>query len=113
MSLYVDLGKKDKKIARQLIDKGLMIEYSNALVAAEKILQKWRAGDSESSVAYMELYKGIHYHDQGIARRYNGLGGSRYLITVAGLFAEKIITEEDIREFSEEIQQVLQHFAKR
>lgn len=34
-----ELTKREKKIAREIIDKGLQIEYTNALNDAENVIQ--------------------------------------------------------------------------
>ncbi|MFC0776034.1 hypothetical protein [Terrimonas alba] len=60
----------------------------------------------------MKLFKVISLHDDAIARRYNGLGGSRWVMTVAQLFAEKIITQNDINDFSDKTKQVIYLWAR-
>lgn len=75
-------------------------------------MQDWHAEKLNTRDAYMKLFKVIEQHDAAIARRYNGLTGSRYLITVAQLFFDKVIIEDDIKEFSDETKAVIQYFAK-
>ena len=108
--MYYDLNKREKKIARQLIDKGLDTAFANALNAAESIIENWHAKKLDNRDAYLQLFKIVNKHDNDIARRYDRLTGSKYLVTVAQLFSEKIISEEDISGFSEETKQRLYLF---
>jgi len=110
--MYYDLSKKEKKIARQCIDKGLNIAYSNAFDKAGLVVQDWHAEKLPARDAYLKLFEIVEQHNAGIARRYDGLTGSRYLVTVAQLFSEKVITEDDIKEFSDETKAVIRFFGK-
>ncbi|MBS1747064.1 MAG: hypothetical protein JST21_12910 [Bacteroidetes bacterium] len=109
--MYYELSKREKKIARQCIDKGLDIAYANALNETGIVVQDWYKEKLSTRDAYMKLFKVIKEHDYAIARRYNNLGGSRWLETVAQLYAEEIITEDDIRDFSEETRKVIDLFS--
>ena len=106
----MDLSKRDKKIARKLIDLGLQREFVNSLVRAGEILKQWNPNVEDNKPAYYALFLHITDFDKHITRRYDGLGGSRYYITVAGLLADGIITPEEIGEFSEDIQQRLRFY---
>ncbi len=106
--MYYELNKREKKIARALIDKGIDIAYTKALRASAVIIEKWHSKNMNNKDAYLTLFKEIDKHDDSIARRYNGLGGSKWLACVADLFAEKVISEEDIQDFSEETKQLME-----
>jgi hypothetical protein len=111
--MYFELSKREKKIARAAIDKGLDAEFQEGLEKSEAVIRDWHQGKfSTNKEAYHELCKTLTDKDDAISQRYDGLTGSRYLITVAQLFAEKIITEDDIKEFSEEIKAILHSFSK-
>lgn len=99
----MELSKKDKKVARETIEKGVQIEFGNGLSQADAIIQKWKSGDLENREAYHLLFKKIRDFDKHIARRYDSVRGSTYFLTVANLFAAGIITEEDITDFSKEV----------
>ncbi len=105
--MYHNLSKQDKKIARICIDKGLNIAYTNALNEVSSLMQDWHTDKTDTRQAYMKLFKIIEHHDRAIAKRYNDLGGSRYLVTVAALLGEKVISEEDIKDFSGETKGLL------
>ncbi len=111
--MHHELSKKEKKIARACIDKGLDAAFKEGLENCEGIIRDWRQRKfSSHKEAYHKIFKVIADQDEAIARRYDGLTGSRYLVTVAQLFLEKVITEEDIKEFSEETKAVIHSFGK-
>lgn len=110
--MYYELSKREKKIARQCIDKGLHIAYTEALEEAGLVISDWHSEKLNTRDAYMRLYNVIKEHDYAIARRYNSLSGSRWLGVVAQLFAEKKITEDDISDLSEETRNVIYMWAR-
>lgn len=99
----MELSKKDKKVAREIIEKGVQREFANGLNAANAVIQKWKSNHLTNREAYHLLFKKITDFDKHIAHRYDAMRGSRYFITIANLFAEEIITEEDIKDFSQEV----------
>jgi hypothetical protein len=111
--MYHDLSKREKKIARVCIDKGLDTAFREGLENSEAVIRDWQQGKfSTNKEAYHKLYKTLTDKDDAIGRRYDGLGGSRYLITVAQLFSEKIISEDDIKDFSDETKAIIQFLGK-
>jgi hypothetical protein len=101
--MFYELSKREKKIAKACIDKGLDAEFKEGLENFHAIMQDWKTGKFESNKeAYHQLFKAVHEKDRAIARRYDGLSGSRWLATVIELFHEGHISEEDIRDFSDE-----------
>jgi hypothetical protein len=105
--MYFDLNKKDKKIAREAIDKSLEAKYKEGIEKAEVIIKDWRSGRLVNTDAYLKLYKTLKKHDDEIARRYDRLGGSRYLFTVAMVLYDGYITEEDVKDLSEEAKETM------
>src|SRR4051812_2917779 len=100
-----ELSKREKKIAREIIDKGVQAEFKTGLEKAKRVITEWENGTTDNREAYHKLFKTIKEHDKGIARRYDGLSGSRYLITVAAILFDEQITEEEISDFSDETKQ--------
>jgi hypothetical protein len=101
--MYYELPKRDKKIARSCIDKGLEAEFREGLEKCDAILRRWRDGTFASQKeVYHELFNAISTKDKAIARRYDQLSGSRWLITVIYLLYEGYISEDDIKDFSDE-----------
>lgn len=105
--MYHTLSKREKKIARECIDKGLNSAFTRALDEAGSALQEWHEKNIPVADAYHKLYGIIDKHNKAIARRYDNITGSKYLHVVAELFAEKMITEEDIKDFSEPAKQYI------
>ena len=99
----MELSKKDKKAAREVIEKGLQREFANGLSKADTILQSWNSKAIDNKETYHQLYKHIMNFDKHIARRYDGITGSRYLLTITGQMLDNVIHEEDLVDFSEEV----------
>jgi hypothetical protein len=107
--MYYQLSKHDKKIARACIDKGLDAEFREGLEKSESAILDWRAGKYASlKEAYHHLYEVLTKKDEAISRRYDGLSGSRWLITVAAILHDGYISEDDIKDFSEETKSQIQ-----
>jgi hypothetical protein len=97
-----DLSKREKKVARDAIEKGVLAEFKVGLVEAETIINEWRKCQLDNRQAYHKLFKAMAEQNKHIARRYDGMRGSRYLLTVAAILHDGYITEEDIKDFSED-----------
>lgn len=50
--------------------------------------------------------------DKHIARRYDGMSGGRYYITVCYLYYDGVLTDEDIREIDDELYNSLKEAKK-
>ena len=92
----MELTKSQKKIARELISTGLRRECKTFLKKIETFMHNSRYQTDNPHEVYLKLYKKVESFDKHIALRYNGLGGSRYYMTVLTLFYDKILTLEDI-----------------
>src|SRR6266487_4485489 len=78
-NMPAELTKKDKRIARELTEKGLQIEFQQGLQQFDAILQKWKNEQQDNRDAYHHLYKSVRDFDKHIARRYDNIKGSTYL----------------------------------
>ncbi|OPZ99920.1 MAG: hypothetical protein BWY70_00851 [Bacteroidetes bacterium ADurb.Bin408] len=107
----MELSKKDKKTAREIINKGLQIEYCTGLLEFDGILQHWKSNSLSDRDAYMQLYDSVIKFDKHITRRYNDLRGSNYLMIVASLLIDSIITEADLENFSDDAKQAVLRWA--
>ena len=103
----LELTKTQKKIARELIDLGLQRECKAFTDKITKFTNspEWKTGNSHE--LYLKLYKKVTSFDKHIARRYNDLTGSHYLMAVFGLFQDEILTPDDIARFDIEVQNEL------
>ena len=103
----MELSKSDKKVAREVIEKGLQIELANGLKEAEKVISEWKNNQQNNRDAYHLLYKTIRDFDKHIARRYDRITGSNYIFIVMEQFVDGIITEEDLKDFSPEVYETI------
>ena len=109
----MDLSKRDKKIARMVMEKGLQVEFANGLNEANSVIQTWKRHGLETREAYHLLFKTIRDFDKHIAGRYDRLTGSRYFFVIAEQFADGVITEDDIKDFSPELIQNIRETKRR
>lgn len=100
----MELTKKDKKAARELIEIGLQRDFEDGLVKIEKILCNWRNKSLDNREAYHTVFKQVDQFNDYIASRYDNITGSHYLTTVVCLMMDKVVTENDLDDFSEEVQ---------
>jgi hypothetical protein len=105
--IYQELSKSQKKIARMLIDKSLEQECSNWIEKTKSLLNTNRQGTKSSHELYLEIYKSIHQFDKHLAKRYNNLGGSAYFAAVLGLYIDDVLSDDDLADFDEDIQNKL------
>jgi hypothetical protein len=103
----MELSKKDKKTAREIIEVGLQKEFAKGLFDADTILTEWKNKAIDNREAYHSLYKQITGFDKHIARRYDGMTGSKYLFIIAAQLRDGIISENDLKEFSPEVKQAV------
>ena len=108
----MELSKQEKKIARQIIEIGLQKEFAKGLSDADTILNEWKNKSTDNRDTYHLLYKKISDFDKHIARRYDGMTGSKYLFIIAAQLQDSIISEIDLEEFSEAIKQAILLIAK-
>lgn len=107
----MDLSKKDKKTARSIIEKGLQTEYENSLHSCDAVLQQWKNKATNNREAYMQLNDTLFKCDKHIGRRYNNITGSKYLHIIAAQLYDEVISEDDLKELSEEAKQVVKIWA--
>ena len=103
----MELSKKDKKTAREIIEAGLQKEFAKGLFEADTILTEWKNKAIDNREAYFSLYKQIIGFDKHIARRYDDIKGSTYLFVIAAQLYDGIISEKDLDDFSPEVKQAI------
>lgn len=115
MLTYSDLPKSDKKIIQALLNLGAQRMYQDGLTKAESVIKKWRkcsADDHSNEKFYSNLCKTITVHDKLISRTFDGVSGSRFVITVAGLFFNNILEENDLKELTPETREWLLRYKR-
>ena len=105
--MHFELSKKDKKTAREIIEKGLQKEYAKGLFQFDSILTKWKDNTLDNKDAYLQLCKELVNYDKHIARRYDDMKGSNYLFIIAAQMLDNIISENDLENFSDEAKQAI------
>jgi hypothetical protein len=101
----MELSKNEKKIARAIIEKGLQQEFATGLQKFYHILSEWKTSKKDNKESYYSIFKAVKNFDKHIARRYDDMSGSDYIFVIASQLADKIISDADIQEFSEQTQQ--------
>lgn len=105
--MTIQLSKTQKKIARSIIEKGLQREYVTGIERLEKIINKWRRNREDDRETWFELYNEVTSHDKNIARRYDAISGSKYLLVIMNQLINEVIREEDLLELDEDIRERL------
>lgn len=101
---------KRKKIAREIIEKGMQKEFEKALSDADKILQDWKNNRTDNQSAYYSLYKQIDGFDKHIAIRYERITRPRLLLIIIGQLRDGIISENELEDLPEVLQLRLKSF---
>lgn len=104
----MELSKSDKRIARKIIEKGLMNEFAKGLNKADKILNDWKQGKGDARESYHRLYKHISGFDKGIASRYDGMSNFDLVYIVIQQLNENLIDKQDLEAFSADGQAFIQ-----
>ena len=107
----IELTKSQKKTARKLINLGLQRECAKFMQSTKDFMNK-NASAEDAHDAYLKLYDKVYQFDKHIARRYDGMSGGRYYITVCYLYYDGVLTDEDIREFDDELYNSLKEAKK-
>jgi hypothetical protein len=103
--MILELPKSQKKIARSVIEIGLMREFRTALEDFEKLIQEWKEKKLDDRDAYHKMYKAVESHDKHIARRYDGMRGSDYVPIMVCQIFDGVIAKDDILEFEPEVRE--------
>ncbi len=96
-----EFSKSEKKVVRQLIETALQRDFEACITDVDNIIQQWKSKRLDNRKTYQEVFRKVRENDKYIARMYDDITGSRYMMTLQGLLAAKVITEEDLAGFSE------------
>lgn len=111
-NMSIELSPKDKRIARELIEKGLRKEFQQGLQQFDAILQKWKNEQQDNKDVYHNLYKSVRDFDKHIAQRYDNMKGSTYLLILIAQLRDNIICEEDLIELNPDARNAILYAAK-
>ncbi|HOY96492.1 MAG TPA: hypothetical protein PK509_12185 [Catalimonadaceae bacterium] len=98
------LSKPDKKVARELIERGLETEFEEGLTEFAGIIADWQSGKTSVKDTYYGLFKSVAEFDKHIARRYDRITGSNYFWIVLQLFVDKKIPISEMDRFAPDVQ---------
>jgi len=96
-----EFSKPEKKIVRQVIETGLQRDFQSCILDIDQIIQQWKSKQLSNREAYHEIFGKVKENDKYIARMYDDLRGSTYMIVLQGLLANKTISEADLSGLSE------------
>ena len=98
------LSKPDKKLARELIEKGLETEFEEGLTEFAAIIADWESGKKPVNDSYYALFKSVAEFDKHISNRYDRMTGSNYFWIVLQLFMDKKIPLSEMDRFAPDVQ---------
>jgi hypothetical protein len=105
-----ELPKLQKKVAREIIEKGLQREYQNGIEKVDAVIKKWKSGKLDNREAYLSMYKKLTSHDKHLARRYDNMSGSKYLMIISGQVADGIISFDELDGLNDQAKQVIKNW---
>jgi len=105
--MYYEFSKSEKKIVRQVIETGLQRDLESCILDIDQIIQQWKLKKLDNLEAYHEIFGKVKSNDKYIARMYDDLRGSKYMMILQGLLANKTISEADLSGFSETTRNVI------
>lgn len=109
--MRMELTKNQKKEARELIRIALERECSRFLLETDTFMQKTCEAVNPHE-RYLGLYDKVKEFDKYLARRYDGLTGSTYFPTLAGLCSDGVLTAEDMESLDGDLRNKLLHWLK-
>ena len=109
----MDLTKSQKKKVRELIDIGLYRDYTDGIKQVRELVSKFVEGQSDPREFYFRLYEMVKVRDKQIARRYNNLTGSYYLVTLISLVHDKIVKTEELVILDDELRNYILSWVSR
>lgn len=108
-----ELSKKDKKIAREIIARGLNKELKRGLLEFEAILQEWRSTSGDNKEFYHKLYGSVYDFNKQIAWRYDYMPGSQYLLVLTGQLRDQLIDPSELDAIDPEARDAVLFMASR
>jgi hypothetical protein len=100
--MHDELSKREKKVARELIAKGLNEDFKIGLLEFDAILQEWKNTNGDNGDCYHKIFGAVKDFDKFIARRYDNMKGSTYLQIVAAQLNDGLFDAAEIEAFGDE-----------
>lgn len=123
----MELTKSDKKLCRKLMHIGIereceksvreMQKLSSRPIPLDELNEPYReengfAVEGPWHKRYIAIFRKVKNFDKHVARRYDGITGSRYLDCVLDLYYNDVITDEEIASFSDTLRDYLINYKK-
>ncbi len=99
--MHYELSKPQKKIARALIERGLMKEFHKGISMIDRVIADWKKSKLDNREAYHKIYQKLIKFDKHIGSRYDGISGSTYIYILSLQLADGFISVEDLDELDE------------
>jgi hypothetical protein len=96
-----EFSKSEKRVVRQVVETALQRDFKACIMNIDRLIQEWKFNKLDNRQAYLEIYRKVKENDKYIASMYDDITGSRYMMTLQGLLATKVITVDDLAGFSE------------
>jgi len=107
-----EIDKKEKTIAREIFSVSIEKEFDEALKNSEIIIAKWKDGNATGREIFHETRTYLNNFLKHLERRYDNLCSSDYLLTLAGILKDGLITEEEIKDFSDEAKETVRRYCR-
>ena len=107
--MSMELSKKDKRTAREIIARGIELDLEKALNDASAILEEWKSKQLNNRDAYKKLYQYLEAYDDELERQYQDRN-STLLFSLAYQLVEGFITESDLEPLSDEVKGTLRRW---
>ncbi len=107
-----ELTKKEKNKAREIFAISIEKEFDAALQNSEAILAKWKTGNATGRQIFHEMRSYLNDFLKHLERRYDALRPSDYLMNLTGILNDGYITEEEIKDFSEEAKEAIKRYSR-
>jgi uncharacterized damage-inducible protein DinB len=104
----MELAKRDIKVIRTLVKKGLLNDFAKGLSKADEILNDWKQEATDNKESYNKLFKHVVDFDKHILRRYDSAKESDVLYTFIQQLNEGLVDIADIKELTREGQEEIQ-----
>jgi hypothetical protein len=86
-----------------LIERGINRDFIDGIISIKKICDTYIEGKSDPREYYHKLFSVLHSKDKDIARRYDDIKGSQYLMRLGNLFREGILTQDGLQDIDEKL----------
>jgi len=110
---YQELSKEDRKIVRELIDKGMTEEFKRGMENFDSLLQQWRSNPGDHREHYANLYGTIRDFNKHIAWQYDNMKGSHIVSVLEYQLSNDVLELSVLDVLSTEVKNELLETVKR